>query len=60
MLPAIGFIVATYTIFRFIEKMRSGSGPLRFLGALAIVITLFLCYSLWQASSSMPSLPNYH
>jgi len=61
MLPAIGFIIATYTIFRYVETMGKPDtkGFITFLAVVAILVTLFLCSDLWRASSAMPSLPGY-
>lgn len=61
MLPAIGFIVATYTIFRYVETLGKPDtkGFVGLIAVIAILITLFLCSALYNSSASMPSSP-YH
>jgi hypothetical protein len=59
MLPIIGFIVATYTGFRFIETLgRPGDTVVKVIAFVALLFTAFLCYALWNSSASMPSYPH--
>lgn len=61
MLPAIGFIVATYTVFRFVEVLSKPDtkGFVAFLAIVAALITGLLCVGLWHLSSSVPAAPSY-
>lgn len=60
MLPAIGFIVAIYTMFRYIETLGKPETTVfgRVLSVLALLATLGLCSTLWGAGSTIPNL--YH
>lgn len=56
MIPIIGLIVATYTIFRFIETAFDFDAPpgMRFLAVVAAGLTGFLSIALLLSSATAP------